>query len=410
MSDYAFTITAGTPLALRAGRSSEQSATLAYLPGPSLLGALAAAHRQLYSDRDEEFAQFFLRRRIVVSDAYPASFPDGPLTHPRWPVAPLPATARTCKRFPGFAEDTTRPFQPHGVVDQALAWTVFAASGERTATSLRGAATCRYPNPTCGEPVDPFGGFYRRAEARGKVLYGQAPGRVALRTSTGINRARGTVQQGVLFSRSVLVEGSRFWWCVRLDSALDRAFRTFVDEASELGVWRVGTGRTRGLGRLQAAEPEYLERDDAGTDAVRTRIDLFDARLREMARQVGVSLAHRCYVPITLTSDLVLRDPLLRWRTCLDSDSLTTAGIANADLVYHAARVHRVTGWNGALGLPQPDVAAIAMGSVFVFGFNGNPPYEALARVQADGLGLRREVGFGQVLVAGPIHYEVMQP
>jgi CRISPR-associated protein Csx10 len=110
---------------------------------------------------------------------------------------------------------------------------------------------------------------------------------------------------------------------------------------------------------------------------------------------------------LTLTADLLLRDRLLRWRLRLDEQVLADAGLPDATLVYHAASVRRVLGWNGLLGLPREDALAIGMGSVFLFRFPNPPALAALYHLEANGLGERTVEGFGRLTVADPFPWEV---
>ena len=41
-------LTASTPISIRAGREQSHTVTLDYIPGPALLGALAWTHRRKY--------------------------------------------------------------------------------------------------------------------------------------------------------------------------------------------------------------------------------------------------------------------------------------------------------------------------------------------------------------------------
>ena len=60
--------------------------------------------------------------------------------------------------------------------------------------------------------------------------------------------------------------------------------------------------------------------------------------------------------------------------------------------------------------MPRADEAAVAMGSVFLFGFStplDKQKVTALLRMQDQGVGVRRREGFGRVVVASPFHWEV---
>jgi len=168
---------------------------------------------------------------------------------------------------------------------------------------------------------------------------------------------------------------------------------------------RLGNNRTRGFGRVVL---DIRESEEEDAEELAQRAKAFDTMLREEARQAGIATPHAFYLPLTLISDAILYDRLLRYRLQVTSDYLTRAwGIQEAKLVYHNAGRRLVSGWSNLWGLPKADEWAIAMGSVFLFGLPSEPDFSTLARMQSEGIGARRSEGFGQVRVAESFHQEV---
>lgn len=400
MMTIQLTLRAATPLALRAGWERDEADTLAYIPGSTLLGALAGAHRLLFPKQDEQFNAFFLRDQVSYGNAYPASFRHGDLdVQCTLPVVPLPNSARSCKRFGGFRDDADAANTCHGASDHLLPWAVFALSGGEKIAPLKDVQEC----PQCFSPMDRFTGFYRQG---GDSRLGKAKERRRLQTRTGISRLRGTVAEGILYQRQVLAQGSVFSTTIGVTPDLADSLAAFIEDAAQSGLLRVGTGRTRGLGRLGVTETIPLgEPADAGA-TIEGRIAAFNRDLRMLARTYSLS-APDYYVPITLTSDLLLPDALGRWRAQLDTETLAAAGLPGARLLHVAAGTRRLMGWNSLLGLPRPAAHAISMGSVFLFAFDQRPDFAALARLEQDGLGHRRAEGFGRLRVADTFHWKV---
>jgi CRISPR-associated protein Csx10 len=137
------------------------------------------------------------------------------------------------------------------------------------------------------------------------------------------------------------------------------------------------------------------------------RVRAWNDVLKQTADEAGVALPTGWYVPMTLASDVLVLDPLLRWGLQLDGSTLAEVGLSGATLVYHTASMRRVTGWNGLWGLPRDDALAIGMGSVFLVRFEQEPDVSALLRLQEEGIGERKAEGFGRVTVADPFHWEV---
>ena len=72
-------------------------------------------------------------------------------------------------------------------------------------------------------------------------------------------------------------------------------------------------------------------------------------------------------------------------------------------------RHDRLRGWNAAHGLPRQDEWAVARGAVYVYRFEGTPGQRdaliaQLAALSEDGVGLRRNEGFGVVAVSEDFH------
>lgn len=397
------------PLSFRKGRDTTSTDTFHYIPGSALRGGLAAVHDKLGRHR-AEFRRFFLDSSVRFGNLYPAAAKQSQLEADDNPALPLPATARSCKRFPGFRSDVLEADDPppHGVYDALTAWTCFAESDQTNAATLRDLRTC----PICGESMDTFRGYFRR-DAFDSQQMSQTSVQEGLRTRTGILRETDTVAPGVLYSREVLRAGSEFWGTIVVPDDVAQEFRSFVQEANESRMLRVGNNRTRGFGRLVlnlTVGEESASQDDM-VEELRARIQAFGQALSQRSELSGVTLSHEQYVPLTLTSDLILRDNALRYQSAITPSDLSQRwGLPASDLIYQNSSTRRVMGWNGLWRMPKPDAAAISQGSVFLFGFEKELPDDALDKflsLQRAGIGHRRTEGFGQVRVADPFHWEV---
>ncbi|NJN68122.1 MAG: hypothetical protein HC884_16125 [Chloroflexaceae bacterium] len=397
-------LTAETPLSFRSGRNPSQSSTLDYIPGTSIIGALARTHQMLGGGPDE-FAAFFLHERIRFSNCYPSSFESSDLQGETDPVLPLPMTARSCKRFRGFrfganAERKRR----QGVTDALIPLALFAMSGEQRAELLEPLDRCNCAAP--GHALDRIEGFFRRGSQ--EHHYGQPDVKKGIRTRTGINYETGTAQSAILYSRQVIQARATFWGRWWIDDDLAPSFEAFLNEADERGLLRVGNNRTRGFGRFRLElNPQAIP--DEPPAVIGERVEAFTRRFKQAATTAGVEAPAPLYVPVLLTSDAILTDSLLRARLRLDASDLEAVGIANATLVYHTAGVRQVQGWSTLWGLPKADDWAIAMGSVFLFALadDSEATMTALLRWQDKGVGLRRSEGFGSLSIAHPLHHEL---
>ncbi|MBU0496245.1 MAG: hypothetical protein KKA73_07100 [Chloroflexi bacterium] len=402
---YIVRITDSGPLSFRTGRDTTGASTLSYVPGSALLGGLAAAHIRLRHDADQ-FNRFFMSPWASFGNLYPSSFAHDDLVDNTNPVYPLPRTACSCKRFGGFTydEDDPKDAPHHGVFDTLIPWTLFALSGQTQSDVLVPSMDC----PICQASMDRFGGFYRRNAYDERVMGISGVNR-GLRTRTGIDRATGTVKQGILYSREVLRPGMTFWGTLSVTDDEAQAFNQFIQDANVSHLLRLGNNNTRGFGRVTLAleTPDQLDSEQA----LQTRILTFDSELRRRALNAHITVPHSLYLPLTLTSDAILFDQVLRHQAIIEPRYLAeTWGIAGAELVYQNSGLRRVMGWSDLWRTPKPDDFAITMGSVFLFGLStplDDNLVQALLTMQTEGIGARGREGFGRLLVASPFHWEV---
>jgi len=399
---YRVLLTAQTPLSFRVGRNTNQSATHPYIPGSSVLGALAQAHQVLGRPTDE-FTAFFLQDKLLLSHGYPASF-DLHLTEVKGhdhEVLPVPLTARTCKRNKGFLFGRERDgARRAGVIDGLGALALFAMSEETQPSVL---AHLR-DHPETGYPLDRLDGFFRRGMQAHHLA--QPHVQHALRTHVGINYGTGTAHQSVLYSRQVLQTGSVFWGCWWIDDTIAPSFQSFVEAASQAGIIRVGNNRTRGLGRVTCnVAPFYQD----NSHKIRLRVEAFTDRVKQAATAVGIAAPAALYIPLLLVSDTIVYDEMLRYRLQLVPTDLEPFGIHHAHLVYHAAGWRAIKGWSAYWGLPKADEWAISSGSVFLFALPTADAaiFDGLLRLQQEHLGVRRNEGFGMIRVAHPFHTDL---
>lgn len=428
MKYYALTLRADSPLAIRADHAPGGAASAQYIPGTALAGSLAATYRLLNSDDDSDsgFQDLFLNEQVWFPNLYPASFKKSEKFQNATgePIYPLPKTAQSCKRFPGFHPtqyETDITESRHGVRDSLLDWAMFALADQRSSKPdlllelLEEYKRC----PVCGKlerPMDNFTGYYRRLGPGGPMLKATVDTR--LQTHNGINRQTGTVQEGILYNREVIEEDACFWGLLKLSDTLEQPFKEFIDRVTnnETGWLRVGTGRTRGLGKagLRIVSPRSLtDRDD-----FRKRLEGFDTKLREKAHSFNLSTSP-FYFALTLHSPVILSDGWQGYYTGINGDTLLQNGTLENRLglpekslkrLCQFSSTRRVTGWNDLWGTPRANELAIDTGSVFLFSCDqslDDTLTDALYRLEEEGIGRRKAEGFGRICISDQFHQEV---
>lgn len=425
-------VIARSPLTIRADHAEGGVKTAHYIPGVTLLGSLATSHRILHPEQESEFVTLFLNEQVSIPHLYPAQFKPGSFHTVNAPVMPLPKTAQTCKRFSGFlpikGEDTDEKLhkrcqepdeERHGVRDTLLDWAIFSL------LDRQGAATtallspfhekCRYSTGKgstgfCDLPMTHFSGYYGRGTTNPKQRL-QAKVATRLQTRTGINREWGVVEERILYNREVFDEGMSFWGEVILPDGLTDSFKVFVDKAAGEDIIRIGTGRTRGLGRVSV---EVGEDTKSTADGFAQKLSKFDTTLRELAQEAGVKELKPFYFAITLQSPTILCDPFLRYYKTLDAALLPTllnlpASSWSFERVYQCVGMQRIGGWNELWGAPRYNDYALETGSTFLFSCEqplDNNLIEALRACEQTGIGRRRSEGFGRISISDPFHLE----
>ncbi|KAA0221419.1 hypothetical protein EDS67_28420 [candidate division KSB1 bacterium] len=370
-----YVLKAEAPIAILQSRATSQFVkTLDYLPGSAVRGAFAEIFINKIGTEHDLFQRIFVSEEIRFSDFLPGDRTNAPLL--------LPATAAACKRH-GLAHETSL----HDRLFERL------LAREQSNMESR---KC-----SCGERLDRLAGVYMQSlEARVK-----ANPRRQLRMHVGISRPRGTATHGQLFSYDMLTakpqlekEKRHLYFIGTLASDSPNADRLFA-EVEKIVHNRehlsIGKARTRGLGELSIDSRNML---DAESD--------FETRWQEFTGKFSDQEKRFCHFSITLNSHLILKDAL--GRPLLSAAAPGDFGLGDeVQMVAKFLSKAIVAGWNAAQGLPKPDTAVLARGSVFGFRApreNSEEIKTKLRALEMSGVGERRAEGFGQITVCHPFH------
>ncbi len=421
MRELYIRLSAVSPLAIRSDHSPGGVSAANYIPGTTFAGALAAVHRLLRSEKTSEFEQWFLSGQILYPNLYPAIFDDAGLQErDHLPVYSVPMTAQSCKRHQGFLFPKKEENDAHGVRDSLVDWALFELGLRKDYNSgdvdplvaLEAHKECG-----CGQRMDTFKAYYRRNDLDETQLI-SAKEHKRLRTHSGIDRGTGAVQEGILYSRQVFEEGMRFWGkaIVPDDERLIREFASFIDEMKKVdneGLLRIGTGRTRGMGKVTIGVEQDQDVEDP-FELFQKRLKAFDALLHGQAEHFKLSnLENIFFFALTLRSPLILHDEILRCRGNIDAplvEQLLDCTLPGLERIYQNARIRRVTGWQELWGVPRTNEYAIEEGSVFLFAYPSQPDralYRALFKLVEESAGRRRVEGFGRICVSDKFHQEL---
>lgn len=408
---YRVTATLQAPLAIKRDRQSERSESAHSVGGTLVRGALAALYLQQRGEPDDAFRRVFL-------DAEACRF--GPLD-PGPHVFPL--SAATCKRH-GMA---------HAVVDLlcfrvAQHW-------------LGGAIPLGDESPwrqcaRCGADLKPHAGFWRERDGE---LYEDKRGGHSVAAHVGIDRETFTAAESIFYTLEAMhpaqetdeaakgpdLEG----WLEAGDDAKNTLCGLLE---SEEHILYVGHHRTRGYGRLRfdihgsVPPPEPAQVRDAWETWSRALIDFLS---QPPLRIAGLDPDRDFFFSLSFPNGAILLDELLRYSAdpatmaewlapCPDpGDGLRTPQRPGRQLpeggtlrcMAAITKQERVRGWNAAHGLPRQDEWGVVRGAVYAYWFQGSSHerdalHQRLARLAAEGMGLRRNEGFGAVELSTGFH------
>jgi CRISPR-associated protein Csx10 len=427
MTRYPITATLLSPLAIKRSRQSQRSGGLDWLPGTTLRGALAGAYLQAHGAADAGF-------RLLFLDEAGCRF--GPLD-PARQVYPL--TAASCKRKAGFLGDPKG--RAHGMADTL--WRR-VAQGLASRPGRLPLWKCR----RCGEDLKPQDGFYGPTPGGGRYDPETARDQVVA-AHVGIDRASTTAAESIFYTIEALEPSAE-----AMKPSADEAMEPSADPArvepdligwidatpeshaalrqllaDEDDVIRLGHARTRGYGRVRIAlgdGPVAETTDRAARE--RWGAELLESLRRPELAIAGLDPDRQLAFGLTLPTGAVLVDDLLRasidpavvvdWLPRLPLvdgprglDGRLAVAVEGGAIcgLGAVARHDRLRGWNAAHGLPRQDEWAVARGSTYVYLFEGDDSgrvalHERLDRLARDGLGLRRNEGFGDAVVSDEFH------
>ncbi len=370
------TITALSPLAFPERKPGDQFRPSApFVPGAVIYGALG---ERCYAT--ERFAA------LRCHNACPAEGGDA------W-VRPLPTSAIQAKG------------QEQAPVHDALV--------ERVCWRRQGPKALLY------SPTDGQGRAWDRFDAAFYTLRDDQPGRLHSRTvaqrmltRVAISRRSGTAADQQLYSPLVLSEVNSndpgqptvFLGSAVLPEGDEEALEALTS------ITHLGGRQTSGLGRVRI---EVARSEPERGDAIKHRVALLTERFQEQAalyERLGGSewkIPDGTIFTINLLADTILTEQ--GWLPSYDLSPALLEELTGIRAERLAAMVDPTVcaGWNVLWQRPKHSAPGLRKGGLFVF--QAEHPleeghYQQLARLQSDGIGERRQEGYGQVRVCDEFH------
>lgn len=356
--------------------AGNQFETLPIITGQVIRGALAwlVADRFDLSDQNsagyQQFIELFLRDGLSFPMLYPASLAkSGPECYP---TVPIPRNWLTCKTVGGF------PSAGHGMY------------GGLADPPTR----CEYPG--CEAPLQSLGGFVT-LNSNPNIWHNQdflfTPAQRS-ELHVQLDPWTGRAAEGNLFGYTALEAGQYFMGEIKC--ATETHWRLFQEltglTEQTVQTLRLGKASRRGYGKVSL----WLELIPA------------EAPLTWIAQPLPPRVTDPNNITLTLLTDTIVTDTWGRYMDGFTDKWLTHAFGMNVAIIKHTAsvQVQAVDGFNAYTGLPRWRDLALAAGSAVRLRLIDPPPDwpQKLARLEAEGIGLRRNEGFGQLAFNHPVY------
>ena len=395
------------PIALKRDRQSDRSGSVRSVTGTAVRGALASLYLQEHGNPDDTFNRLFLNEnscRFGPLDPGPKHFP---------------LTAASCKRE-GIK---------HALVDQL--WFRIAQHYKAGLVEEKAESTWRQCEQ-CSADLKGHDGFWEEQANNG--LSEMNNDRQHVTAHVGIDRQTATAAESILYTLESTLpsdeEKNLYGWFSADNVALDELKKLLKSEDYRISV---GNHRTRGYGDIHIQLDEDIEDVDCQSDI--GNWEQWSKKLIAFLSLPPLSIPNiNCedfYFSLSFPTGALFVDEFLRysldpaamlsWLSSMSSvdnalpvvnrpiHELSSGGTMR--WIASVTKHERLRGWNAAHGLPRQDEWGVARGSVYVYCFHGTPEerkvlIQHLSALSQDGIGLRRNEGFGTVVISDDFHYQ----
>jgi CRISPR-associated protein Csx10 len=349
------------------------------IAGSILRGALA--EYLIMQGRESEIEEFIANMRFGF--LYPS---ESPTLLP----LPLPSTTLACKNYPGFKSRDS-----HGICDTLLASVVYEELREFIPVPLT------FKCNECGSRMDKVSWFYANKAGQN---YTKVEVKRTSQTKVAISRRRKASEREMLYRITAISPKNVF--VGKIGSDWDK-LKDLCNALNEVGI---GALTTRGYGIVRANDAKIRIED------LEERVKSFNRRLGEVWSEMASIALNKDNVPkepagtyfsVDLLSPAILRD----YNGLSTLKLQINLGRKRTDPVLFSAYPVFIGGWSTAWGLPKATCYGAGTGSTYVFNVaeEGEELYKALERIELEGIGKKREEGYGDVFICHPFHREVMQ-
>ena len=386
-------------IAQRASAGNQFKTQLA-ITGKTLRGALAAIAAGTF-DLDEPttrqaFVGLFLRGTVRFPTLYPMGFNSSKSA--LYPAIPVPCDGFTCKVYPG-----------HGLQWGTQDTPTSEKSPDQVCLKLIPSETEPDKTKQCGQAVKPVRSKFVALDAKDQEPF--APDQ-RNEMHIQIDRDTGRVAPRQVFEYVPLEAGQYFAGeLICTDANAWRLLQQFLGldpdaTGQKVTTVRLGKGRQRGYGRVNLWLNDEVSDDQPLWIGQPLRcVDGKQGRVAEKG-------AKPSELTLTLLTDTIVADTWGHFVTGFDTGWLSgVLGVEVGDLEIVEQRAYAVTqmvdGFNSIQRLPRWRDVALAAGSSVRLWVTRPPAgglLEKLQQIEREGIGLRRNEGYGQVVFNHPVY------
>lgn len=363
-----------SPSSISTERQARSPSSLDYISGATLRGAIAKRYLETFGI-DPDFERLFLDEEVIFPNLYPSNKEGNP-------GYILPLTAMACKRDKG-----------HGIEDTLYLKGALAMSYTEEGILPEDIDASYYRCKICEQDLRPIQGYWNGNVENPQIIKAAK----SIRLHTGIDRATGTVAEGILYGiealnskdndgRKTLLSG----YAQYPDSLMNKLTRLLSEPLF------IGRAKTRGYGEISLT----FEESHPYRTLDASRLKKWDEAFKAYCDKLGLT-PDSFYFAITLQSDAILLDRFLRSTPEID------LGFEGIECIIRIVKMITVRGWNAAHRLPKEDEGAVLKGSTYIFRYQGNhldALFNRLQILEDKGVGVRRNEGFGRVTISSPFH------
>ena len=353
--------------------------TFDYIPGSVLWGMFAS----LFPKSDmQKFYETFFQEKVIFTNLYPFIGAD-------ILVLPLPLSTFGCKYRPGCIEKEVIS-EKHKFYDYLLDVSKIEDK-------------CKY----CGAKKKNFiNGFYYK---KGNTYYSYKSGKTIDMHNHIDDESQSTKINDGLYSYEVLTKGQKFTGYLLLQGEWDKfkEIHKLINSIKNGRKISIGKGRNNGYGlsTIDFTEGESCKLDNNKRLYLNDKLDLYENGHKFTFTFISDSFLLDKYGNYFAYVDEVILCDILNFNYNFNSNFKPE----NFKLIRSFCRTREIDGFNMQHKLPKNKMIGLQKGSSFYFEYTGTDYkklIERLLEIERNGVGVRKNEGYGQIIINLPYHKE----